>query len=313
MNYESACHYLDLNRNGEITRELLKRQYRLKALCYHPDKNKDPDAAEQFRKIQESYEFLSADLLFCETGDSEGEDDVLGEETDPFGCERVSGYHAILSSFISRFMGQDMNPIMKLILQKIAGKCEDAAIEFMGKLDKQLLVKINGILKKYRAVFHLSAGFFDKIDELCSEKIRHDECIILNPLLGDLYENLVYRLKVGQAEYLVPLWHHELVYDNSGSDVYVKCYPVLPENISIDHQNNVIVQLKYRISDLWGLEKVSVEICDKKTVSFSPSELRFVAKQTLLFPKEGIAKMNTADVFNVARLSDVILHIEMEP
>jgi hypothetical protein len=309
MNYKIACNYLDLKWDEKITKEQLKRQYRLKALCYHPDKNKDPDANERFHKIQDSYEFLQADLL-CDS-DSDNECD-LSDDTDY--SPVLDNYSSILSSFIGRFIGcEDINPLVKIILQKIAGKCESKTVEVLGRLDKELLIKINGILKKYRGAFHLSAGFFDKIDELCSEKIRHDECIILNPLLGDLYDNQVYRLKVGQAEYLVPLWHHELVYDNSGSDVYVKCYPVLPDNISIDHQNNVIVQLKYRISDLWGLEKVSVEICDKKTVCFSPSELRFVAKQTLLFSKEGIAKMNTADVFNVARLSDVILHIEMEP
>jgi hypothetical protein len=308
MNYKIACNYLDLKWDEKITKEQLKRQYRLKALCYHPDKNKDPDANERFHKIQDSYEFLQADLL-CDS-DSDNECD-LSDDADY--SPVIDSYSSILSSFIGRFIGcEDINPLVKIILQKIAGKCESKTVEVLGRLDKEVLIKINGILKKYRAVFHLSAGFFDKIDELCSEKIRHDECIILNPLLGDLYDNQVYRLKVGHAEYLVPLWHHELVYDNSGSDVYVKCYPVLPDNISIDHENNVIIQLKYRISDIWGLEKVSVEICDKKTVSFSPSELRFVAKQTVLFSKEGIAKMNTADVFNVARISDVILHIEME-
>jgi hypothetical protein len=33
--------------------------------------------------------------------------------------------------------------------------------------------------------------------------------------------------------YCIPLWHHELVYDNSGSDIYVKCNPILDENENV--------------------------------------------------------------------------------
>ena len=308
MNYETACKYLDLNRNEEITKEQLKRQYRLKALCFHPDKNKEPDANEQFQKIQESYEFLMTDLL-CDS-DSDNDFDIGGDNDE---CPVPDSYSSILSSFIGRFIGcEDINPLVKLVLQKIAGKCESKTIEVLGRLDKELLIKINGILKKYRGAFHLSPHFFDKIDELCSERIKHDECIILNPALNDLYDNMLYRLQLGGREYVVPLWHHELMYDNSGTDIYVRCYPILPENISIDHQNNIHVQLKYKIADVWGVNAMQVSVCDKKTISFFTKDLRLVKKQTVVLPKEGISRINTSDIFDITKMSDVILHIELE-
>ena len=310
MNYEIACKYLDLNFNEDITKEFLKRQYKLKALCYHPDKNKDPDATEKFLKIQESYEFLSKDLLYEVSSD---DDDKIDENDDDlYHFEAMNNYNKTLLSFIGRFLGDDMNPLVKLILQKITGKCEEKAIEFMSKLDKQLLIKINGILKKYKDAFHLSAHFFDKIDELCSEKMKHDECIILNPGLNDLYDNMLYRLQLNNSEYVVPLWHHELMYDNSGTDIYVRCYPILPENISIDHQNNIHVQLKYKIADLWGVNTIQLSVCDKKTVSFFTKDLRLVKKQTVVLQREGISRINTSDIFDITKMSDVILHIEME-
>jgi hypothetical protein len=316
MNYEVACSYLDLNPDIPISPEQLKKQYRIKALTYHPDKNKSPDSVERFQKIQESYEFLSRDNLFHdldEANETDGDDysnymnfDSVGEGT----------YNTLLMSFVSGFMNNDMNPIFRIILQKIAGKCEQRVIDILEKLDKQLLLKINSILKKYQGAFHLSNSFFDKIDEMCSDKIRHDECIILNPLLNDLYNDNLYKLTVDSRDYVVPLWHHELTYDSGGkgsSDIYVHCYPVLPEHISIDNKNNISVQLKYKISDIWNCPVINVQICSKKAVSFQPKELRLQNKQTITMAREGISRINTVDIFDITKRSDVILHIELEP
>ena len=41
------------------TAEEIKRAYRKKALEFHPDKNKSPDAEKVFKQINESYEVLS--------------------------------------------------------------------------------------------------------------------------------------------------------------------------------------------------------------------------------------------------------------
>ncbi|KAH3816830.1 dnaJ homolog subfamily B member 9-like [Dreissena polymorpha] len=48
---------LGLKRNAN--EKEIKRAFRKLALKYHPDKNKDPDAEEQFREIAKAYEVLS--------------------------------------------------------------------------------------------------------------------------------------------------------------------------------------------------------------------------------------------------------------
>lgn len=45
-----------------LTSESLKRAYRELVKKYHPDKNKEPDAAEKFQRVQKCYEYLQGEL-----------------------------------------------------------------------------------------------------------------------------------------------------------------------------------------------------------------------------------------------------------
>jgi DnaJ-class molecular chaperone with C-terminal Zn finger domain len=51
--------YQILGIHRQATQEEIKRAYRKLVFKYHPDKNKNPDASEMFKKIQIAYETLS--------------------------------------------------------------------------------------------------------------------------------------------------------------------------------------------------------------------------------------------------------------
>jgi len=55
-------YYEVLGVDRAATREQIKHAYRQLALKYHPDKNKDPAAAEKFRELAEAYAVLSDDM-----------------------------------------------------------------------------------------------------------------------------------------------------------------------------------------------------------------------------------------------------------
>jgi hypothetical protein len=190
--------------------------------------------------------------------------------------------------------------------------CETSALDTLNKLDKQMLIKIYEIIKKYSHSMHFGETFIQKIEMLLTNRIKEDECIILNPTLNDLLENNLYRLIVNNHTYIVPLWHNELVYDNSGNDIYVKCNPILPENMEIDDANNIKIDINYKISEIWGVDTIYVNIGKNHIVPIKVSLLKLSPYQTVILANMGISRINVKDVYDVTKKSDIYINITLD-
>jgi hypothetical protein len=311
MNFKKACSILkieiDKDRDDNIKEDILKKKYRLMALLYHPDKNNSPDSVVKFQEINESYEYLMK-----YQGYMEPDEDILFTECKNDTSDPEKGtYKWILYSFLRNLLKTESNQgLFYTIFTRVLTGCEKSGLEFLNKLDKNILIKILDILKKYSESFHFTAVFIEKIEEILTEKIKNDECIILNPTINDLFENNLYRLTVNNHTYIIPLWHHELVYDNSGNDVYVKINTVLPENVEIDDKNNIHLNVEYKIPDIWLKDLIEISI-GKNKYPIIPSLLKLKKEQTQVFANQGISKINTENVFDISKKSDVLIHISL--
>ena len=300
MNNKTARFILDIEYNELLTFDILKRKYRIKALLYHPDKNKSPDSCERFQEIQCAYEYL---LKTVDNNESFNYDN--------------SSYKDILMDFLRNTIdgNLDVNDfqsrIFNTIIQKITQMCEKKALNMLNKIDKDLLIKIYDILKKYKDIFYISENLLSEINTIVADKIKNDECIILNPLLDDLFEHNLYKLKIDERIYLIPLWHHELIYDNSGSDLYIKCSPILPENIQIDNKNNIIMDLKYKIDELFDKEEIMIE-CGKQEFYFCPADLKLMKHQSVILKNQGISIIQPDNIYDITKKSNIILNFELE-
>ena len=281
MNAASARSVLGIDNDVQITAELLKRQYRINALRYHPDKNPSPNANEQFRLIREAYELLSETKSPNQT------------------------YVDMLKEFLNT-----KSPVLHIILTKLSHMCEEKALRFINSIDKLVLMDIYKLLIVHRELLYIPDKLIDEIHKLLIVKTESDERILLNPSLEDLLNDNVYKLLVDERTFMVPLWHHELIYDNSGCDLYVNCIPMLPDNIEIDPDNNMTVALSYKISDLLQTDIINVPI-GGRDFSFRPDELRVVDRQRLSKFGVGIPRIKQKNVYDVSSRGDVIFDIRI--
>jgi hypothetical protein len=102
----------------------------------------------------------------------------------------------------------------------------------------------------------------------------------------------------------------ELVYDNLGHDLYVNCLPDLPSHISIDENNNIHIDVKYNIHDIWEHEYIQVQ-CDTICYPIQVNTLKLINKQLVIFAKQGLSRINAKNIYDVSNKSDVYVTVHL--
>jgi len=297
MNHETAIDLLGL-KSCNFTIDELKKKYRKLALQKHPDKNGNTkESCEEFRLIYDAYVYLKQDFDCSDNGNMDTDAD-----SDNSFDSNVS-YVGLIAKFLS---GLQYNEVFIKVVQELL--VSKFSLKLIERLDSDMLLNIYNFLSSYRLVFGITDEILANLKKAIVNKYKH--VYVLNPKLTDLLENKVYKLMVDDRLYMVPLWHKEIYFDCSNNEeIIVICEPVLPENIKIDEENNILVELTIRKSELFSSDKITFAY---EGLSFEiPFNRLFIKReQTYKFFKSGITKI-TDDIYNVSDKSDIIVCVKI--
>jgi curved DNA-binding protein CbpA len=311
MDFKIACEILEIDtcsqKANNITLEYLKKRYHKLALQNHPDKRGNTvEAKEKFQQINEAYNYLSREISNL---DSCADFDNNEEKTDT-----NTGYMNILNIFLDSLLKGNYNEFLSSFIKDIVNGYKDITLKMFEDLDKEKTLGVYNFLFKYKNILYISDEVLDKVSKIIAEKYKDVQIYVLNPSINDLLSNNVYRLDLDGEKYFVPLWHNELYFDdkrveNGKDNIIVKCIPELPENISIDENNNIHILL--RISFTFSLleQKFIVFYLGEKRVDLPLEELKLQKFQTVVLRRQGISKVIDNDIYNVEEKGDVIVRL----
>ncbi len=293
MNLGNAIELLNLT--DKLDKNTIRKAYLKASLKYHPDKYGDDGA--KFKEINNAYIFL------CENNE------IIPEDTN-------YTFDSILEEFISNFsQKQNWNTIfIKTTVKGIFVKCEDYIFTIFENLEKEKAIEVFDFLMNMQFFTKWEDKYIEKIKKIIHKKMQHDNIIILNPSLDDLLNDQIYKLEIDENVFFIPLWHNELYFDfidmsANKIDLIVKMVPDISKNIFIDHDNNIIVKVKKKISTIFN-DKIIVNVGEKEFV-INGNDIKCSSnKQYFNFKEQGIMKINNKNIFDSSKKADINIELE---
>lgn len=284
MDYNKACNILNLK--PQFTHSELRKNYHVLALQYHPDKNKSENASEIFKQIVEAYNYLNE---FCNKNISRENNNQESEIT----------YSKLIADFINIISSNDVQ-----LLEIFKNDCLDYSLSIINSLDKSILLILCNYINIFYRIFNISKESLESIVNSIKNRLQKTNVYILNPSLKNIKNNEVFCLEHEGETIYIPLWHRELIYN----DVTIKCIPDLPENIKIDDDNNI--HYKVFLDHVKLFEKVTIDInlCEDN-YSIPIEKLYIKHYQTYILKECGISQINSANILDIDKKTDIIVHI----
>lgn len=303
MNIQIALNKLNLNNKynilniGELTNVELKRSYHIMALNYHPDKNNAENAKEIFQEIGESYSFLYniINSNIYNIYENNTEEEIYDT---PYTDLMIN----LLKMLLTTPDSGEINKFQK--------KC----IEYTNKLLEQLFDKVNiNVLEDiYKFIVKNSMGLSEDIINLIkniiNQKLIKCNMYIISSSLENIMNSEIFKLEIEEDIVYVPLWHHEMVYEN----ILIKIQPILPDNITIDENNNIHILYNNTFVNLLNLIKEDIKFIEINNYKVYLEDLRFKKSQIIVIKNEGIPLINTNDILDNKTKGNVLIHIHLE-
>lgn len=273
MNKKRAFQILDINEkkinklNKTEYSGVIKKNYKIKALLHHPDKNPSEESHKKFIEIKEAYEFLSTNEFVDDRTDIS-----FYELLDEFIKNHFQFYNEKIRSQIVKVLCENMQTIY------------DDNISF-------IFQNIN------------QDEFIHYFKRFCVIEKKKSVEIILRPLLEDIFKNNVYKLNYDNHEFIIPLWHNELIYEVEDKDIIIKIEPQLDDNVNINENNDICVYISKKIQNIFGNEYMHFNV-NNEVYCIECERIKLLPFQKIILHEKGISKIKN-DIYDVSRRSNI--------
>ena len=273
MNKKRAFQILDINEkkinklNKTEYSGLIKKNYKIKALLHHPDKNPSEESHKKFIEIKEAYEFLSTNEFVDDRTDTS-----FSELLDEFIKNHFQFYNEKIRSQIVKVLCENMQTIY------------DDNISF-------IFQNIN------------QDQFIHYFKRFCVIEKKKNVEIILRPLVEDIFKNNVYKLNYDNHEFIIPLWHNELIYEVEDKDIIIKIEPQLDDNVNINENNDICVYISKKIQNIFGNEYMHFNV-NNEVYCIECERIKLLPFQKIILHEKGISKIKN-DIYDVSRRSNI--------
>jgi len=309
MNYKDAFDELEIDfvniKYQDLTLDYLKNRYRKMALKYHPDKNGNTESSnEKFKKINESYHYLNRELKYLNP------DYFINENEDEID-DSQNVYLNVLTNFIKTVMKGNYSEIIAKIVNDILTTGKKISLKIFEDLDKEIALNVFLFLSRYKSILYLSDELLEKVKLLVLHKYDNVEIYRLNPSIEDIMSNNFYKLYINDKLFLVPLWHNESYYDGSGCEIIAICEPDLPDNMTIDDDNNLIVNIELSSDNLPKMLINNTPLTFNigiENFSVSLDKLYIKKEQFYYLKNKGLVNVKK-DIYDLSDKSDIIVKI----
>ena len=291
MDYEKACDILEISQK-HLDEDVKKAYFRM-ALRYHPDKFKE-DNGEKFKEVKAAYDFLTDNRRVHKI---EIDENIDYKEL----IKMCLKYFSPETTWDSLFVDTSFTGIMT--------DCQKISLKIFDKLSKDKAKQVYDFLYKFNYVLGIDDELLSKYRETLQKKMVYDNIIILNPLLKDLMDDNIFKLEVDEKEFYVPLWHHELHFSLQKKDLIVRCEPEIPKDIWINECNNMYIQKKISIADLFEKGFYEFEVGEKILRIDSESLKITKEKQIVLLKESGILRINEEHTFDASLRGDIYVEV----